>query len=165
MWLDMVLKEALITGLSETRGVRTGAKVATSGCNVISIPQPVSVELQWSLPTPLKADQTPQIQAQLLQVRWNPHLYVMNITPVPPLKLAAVSSNSQICALNGDAAHLKAPPAVMTITAAAPMTTPSVTSVLEPARRYLPSTSIYYVYVIENLKLQKSKRPRTYKMS
>ena len=116
--------------------------MATSGCNVTLIPQQVSVGLQWSLPTPLKMDQTHQIQAQLLQVRWNHHLYAMNITPVPPLKPAAASLSSQTCALNGDAVHLKAPPAVMTITAAAPMTFPSVTSVLEPAWRYMASFSI-----------------------
>ena len=75
----------------------------------------------------------PPTPAHLLHLQLSLQLFAMITILVPRAPLAAVSMNMASIALLGDAARLKAPPAVMTITVAAPTIIRFVTFTLAPA--------------------------------
>lgn len=128
LW-GMVQKMVLITGLWRTHGANTGERMDMwRSRGIWTAPTLASVALPWSPLIPSRLAKILPTQALPLPLLISLMLSVMLTIPALRAPHAAACLSTATTALRGDAARLNRPPAVLTMTAAAPMTTPSAMS-------------------------------------
>lgn len=131
----MVLRMGLITGSWRTRGAPAGERRVTYACSgMLVAQQPASAGLPWRHRTQSRRAKILRTQGHLLHPLSSHQPCATTTTHARRATHVAVYMSMRTTALRGDAVPLSPPHAARTTTAAAPMTTPSAMSMLEPAQ-------------------------------